>query len=308
MPEVHVSRLREHPANIREDLGDLTELAASIAAQGILQPIVVQPHLSQPGCYQVLAGHRRLAAAKALGLDMVPVTVRRKLAGPGSAIEVMLVENCQRRDLGPMEKAEAMGALRNHGYTATRIAQAIGLTISTVCYYLSLLDLDDSSRQLVRDNQVAAADAVGAVRAQRKENRKRQGLPPRRHKSVTVEPEHFSWKHPLADKARIRCQLAGHEAQKYGRESGSQCRVACGACWEYVIRADERGEQLPADEPPPGVREERMRVIAGRTMLDGTVPDGERMTTRQAAELLGVTKRTIERYKHDLRKEAVPCA
>lgn len=308
MPEqVHVSRLREHPANIRENLGDLTELTASIAAQGILQPIVVQPHLSEPGCYQVLAGHRRLAAVKALGLDMVPVTVRRKLPGPASAIEVMLVENCQRKDLGPMEKAEAMGALRNHGYTTTRIAQAIGLTVSTVSYYLSLLDLDDGSRQLVRENRVAAADAVGAVRAQRKQDRKRQGLPPRKRRAATVEAEHFSWKHQLADKAQIRCQLAGHEAPKYGRENVGTSKVACGACWEYVIRADERGEQLPADTPPPSVREERMRVIAGLSMLTGTVvPDGERTTAGQAAELLGVTKRTIERYKRDLVKAAAP--
>jgi|HubBroStandDraft_2_1064218.scaffolds.fasta_scaffold22208_2 ParB family chromosome partitioning protein len=301
MPEQHlpIDRLREHPANVREDLGDLEELAASIRSHGILQPVVVQPNPdpAEPGTFLILAGHRRTAAAQLAGIRSVPVIVRAA-AGP-KAIEIMLIENCQRRDLGPMEKAEAMGKLRRRGMSGADISRAIGLTSATVSYYLSLLDLDDSSQQLVRDGRVSAADAVGVVRATR-----RRARPDRRdaRPKVGIAAAHFSYAHPLADKARLRCQLAGHEAEKYGRDrAGYKSKVACGQCWEYVIRADERGEDLPADQPPPGARKERMRVIAALPMHDSNDPVAQgRVTAGQAAERLGVTRRTIERYKADL--------
>ena len=96
--QLPIARLREHPANVREDLGDLDELAASIRSHGILQPVVVQPNPAEPGTFLILAGHRRTAAAALAGLSTVPVTVRAA-AGP-KAIEIMLIENCQRHDLG----------------------------------------------------------------------------------------------------------------------------------------------------------------------------------------------------------------
>ena len=111
---LHVLRIDPHPANVRASLGDLTELAASIEAHGILQPIVVQPNPRKHGNFVVLGGHRRLAAAKLAGLEKVPVVIH-ELAGRDKAIAVMLVENCKRADLKPMEKAEAMGELRDHG-------------------------------------------------------------------------------------------------------------------------------------------------------------------------------------------------
>jgi len=296
MPEhLPIGRLREHPANVREDLGDLEELAASIRSHGILQPVVVQPNAAEPGTFLILAGHRRTAAARLAGLTSVPVTVRAA-AGP-KAIEIMLIENCQRHDLSPVEKAEAMGKLRRRGMTQADIARAIGLSQGVVSYYLSLLDLDEDSRRLVADGHVSAADAVGAVRAARK--RARGGRSPGRPRPA-LQADHFSFGHPLADKARIRCELAGHEAVKYGRDRVANAKVACGACWEYVIRADERGEGLPADEPAPSAREERMRVVATLPMLNGATPDGEHVTASQAAERLGVTRRTIERYKASL--------
>jgi len=298
MPEqqLPISRLREHPANVRNDLGDLDELAASIRAHGILQPVIVQPNPdpADPGTFLILAGHRRTAAAKLAGLRSVPVVVRA--ATGAKAIEIMLIENCQRSDLGPMEKAEAMGKLRRRGMSGAAISRAIGLDESTVSYYLSLLDLDDSSRQLVRDGHVSAADAVGAIRAHRKRARGsgKPGAP-------RIGAEHFSHKHPLADQARLRCQLAGHTAPKYGRDRIGKTRVACGECWEYVIRADERGEQLAADEPPPSVREERLRVVAALPMHHGSDPaPPAHVTAAQAADRLGVSARTIERYKRDL--------
>jgi ParB family chromosome partitioning protein len=229
---VHISRLREHPANIRADLGDLTELAASITAQGILQPLVVQPHPSEPGAYEVIAGHRRLAAARLTRVQQIPVTVRRPDGrSPGAAVEVMLVENCMRRDLGPVEKAEAMGALRNYGLSAAQIARRTGLSDATVGYYLSLLELDDDARRQVRDGRIPVGQAIAAVRRVRARQRSSRGRP---RQGPVWEPDHLDARHPLARKANAMCDAREHTMR---RRIG---KVACGQCWETVIRQDEQ--------------------------------------------------------------------
>jgi ParB family chromosome partitioning protein len=301
MPDVETGKLREHPANVRESAGGIEEMAASIRAHGILQPLIVQPNPAEPGTFLILAGHRRFLGACAAGLRTVPVIVRP--AAGAKAIEIMLIENCQRADLGPVEKAEAMGKLRRRGMTATGISRAIGLSVSTVSYFLSLLDLDAASLERVRQGQVPVGTAVKAVRATRKQQR---GGPAGR---AVVKPrtDHFSRKHPLAGKARIRCQLAGHTSATtvmYGRDKSAGGNVACGECWEYVIRASERGEQLPEDTTAPTARQERIQQITGAHFLTGTSahPDGAHITARQAAAQLGVTPRTIERYKRDLKR------
>jgi ParB family chromosome partitioning protein len=227
---VHISRLREHPANIREDLGDLTELAASITAQGILQPLTVEPHPSEPDCYQVIAGHRRLAAARLTHVQQIPVSVRRQV-GTAGALEMMLVENCMRRDLGPVEKAEAMGALRNHGLAAAEIARRTGLSDATVGYYLSLLDLDDEARKQVRDGRIPVGEAIAAVRRVRARQRARRGD---RRQGPVWEPDHLDARHPLSRKAAVMCGARGHSMRRH------LGKVACGECWETVIREDER--------------------------------------------------------------------
>ena len=245
----HISRIRPHPSNVRDDLGDLTELTDSIKAQGILQPIVVQPDPRTHGYYVVLAGHRRLAAAKLAGFEEVPISVR-EAAGPAKAIEVMLVENCQRADLNPMDKAEAMGKLRDHGYSQTAIAKAIGLTGSTVSYYLSLLELDAKSRERVRASEVSAATAIAAVRGTRKRQRKKRGDAPM---GARWEPDYLNGTHPLARKAEAMCRARDHTMR---RRIG---KVACGQCWETAIRSDEQlvqrvsanGDHLTVPFRPP---------------------------------------------------------
>lgn len=290
---VHISRLVPHPANVREQLGDLTELTASIRAQGILQPLVAEPR--SDGKYTLLAGHRRLAAAKRAGMEMVPVTIRRS-GGPGKAIEVMLVENCQRRDLGPIEKAEAMGHLRDLGYTQTAIARAIGMTVSTVSNYLAYLDLDETTRQRVRSGTVKADVALRAVRRTRKATRgTTMGRP------VHVEPPWFTRRHPLAAAAQALCDHT--DRQIYGT-------VACGQCWEQAIRDDaltmpDDLEQME-ETPLPTARQERMAAVASLRLATGPIVQPGEISAAQAAERIGVSARTIERYKHDLTAAGAP--
>ncbi len=225
---MHVDRVHPHPLNVRENLGDLRGIAKSIAVHGILQPLATEPHPDKPGHVRIVAGHRRYAAARLAGLDHVPVTIG--VAG-GEPEELMLVENLHREDLNPMDKAEAMDALRHKGYSAERIARSVGLTGTTVGFYLALTELDAATQARVRNGSLPAADAVAFVRRQRARNRAAEGKP---EMGPVWEPDHFTGRHPLARKAKALCDGREHTMRRrYGK-------LACGECWETVIRADER--------------------------------------------------------------------
>jgi ParB family chromosome partitioning protein len=188
------------------------------------------------GHYHVIAGHRRLAAAKLAGLAQVPVIIRRRSIGRASALQVMLIENYHRTDLSPVEKARAMGRLRDEeGWSLTRIAEAIGVTDATVSTYLTLLELAPSTQQMVSSGRLPVADAVRAVRSIRARTAVTSGRADRRKATaVTWEPDHFTSTHPLARKAQALCDAREHNNR---RRIG---KTACGACWEAVIREDER--------------------------------------------------------------------
>lgn len=224
-----VHAIEPHPANIRAQLGDLTELADSIRAHNILQPLVVARHPSRPSGYQLLAGHRRMAAAQLAGLTAVPVVIRGDVDA-GTAIELMLIENCHREGLTPMEKAEAFGKLRNCGLSQTQIAKRTGFHLASVNHYLALLDLDEASQEKVRSGELKVGDAIAAVRATRQKARKQEG----RTADWTWEPEYLAKTHPLAKKAKKLCEAREHTMR---RRIG---KTACGQCWETVIRADEQ--------------------------------------------------------------------
>lgn len=230
--DIRLELIHDHPGNIRTDIGDVSELAASISAQGMLQPVTVRPHPSRRGHYQLLAGHRRRAAAQAAGLEQVPAVVRYDVTD-ATAIEVMLVENVQRRDLNPMEKAEAIGKLRDKGYSGALISVRTGIPQGTVSYLLALLELDDESKARVREGELSVTDAVNAVRRLRKKARgaKAAGSAVQ---PWSWEPDYLTKTHPLARKAARLCEAREHTTR---RRIG---QTACGQCWESVIRADER--------------------------------------------------------------------
>lgn len=234
---VPVDRLVEHPANIREDLGDLTEMAASIREHGILQPLTATE--TSDGRLLLLAGHRRLAAARLVGLPSVPVVVRSGVTKADDQIVLMLVENTQRRNLNPIERAEAYGALRNHGLSVTEISRRCGTSQATVSYYLNLLMLGDEERDAVRQGDMPVTTAIGFVRQAKAEQRaKTEQRPVGRPKGRKTTP-HFGDKHPLASEARRRCKHVGRP--KVGA-------VACGPCWEETIRIDA-GQVAPTAIP-----------------------------------------------------------
>lgn len=127
--QVAASDIIPNPDNPRRDLGDLTELAASIASQGVQQPLVVTP-ADGDGKHMLIMGHRRRAASVKAGLDTLPCIVRQ--ADTRQQAELMLTENIQRSGLTPMEEARGYARLLDLGETEDAMAKATGRSRATV--------------------------------------------------------------------------------------------------------------------------------------------------------------------------------
>ena len=134
----------QYQPRTRMDEGALYELAESIKAQGIMQPILVRKLLQgdHAGKYEIIAGERRFRASKLAGLDSVPVLVRDV---PDEAAAAMaLIENIQREDLNPLEEAQGLQRLvKEFGHTHEQAAQAVGRSRSAASNLLRLLNLAD---------------------------------------------------------------------------------------------------------------------------------------------------------------------
>ena len=183
----------QYQPRTRMDEGALYELAESIKAQGIMQPILVRQLAKGPdaGKYEIIAGERRFRASKLAGLESVPVLVRDV---PDEAAAAMaLIENIQREDLNPLEEAQGLARLVNEfGLTHEQAAQSVGRSRSAASNLLRLLnlaepvqtmlmagDIDmgharallalDKAQQITAGNQIAARklsvrDAEGLVK------------------------------------------------------------------------------------------------------------------------------------------------
>ncbi len=134
----------------RMDEGALYELAESIKAQGIMQPILVRKVTAgaSAGKYEIIAGERRYRAAKIAGLDSVPVLVRD--VPDESAAAMSLIENIQREDLNPLEEAHGLQRLvKEFGLTHEEAAQAVGRSRSAASNLLRLLNLTDAVQTML---------------------------------------------------------------------------------------------------------------------------------------------------------------
>jgi ParB family chromosome partitioning protein len=130
----------------RMDEGSLYELAESIKAQGVMQPILVRSVAE--GRYEIIAGERRVRAAKLAGLDEVPVLV--KDVPDESAAAMALIENIQREDLNPLEEAQGLKRLTDEfGLTHEMAAQAVGRSRSAASNLLRLLNLTEPVQQML---------------------------------------------------------------------------------------------------------------------------------------------------------------
>ncbi len=136
----------------------LAELATSIRAQGLVQPIVVTPD-HENGTYTIIAGERRWRAAQEAGLEQVPVAVRA-VRDDRQLLELALVENLQRSDLNPIEEALAFQSLQDEfAIPQEEIASRVGKGRSTIANSLRLLNLPDHVQALLRSGRLTAGQA-----------------------------------------------------------------------------------------------------------------------------------------------------
>jgi ParB family chromosome partitioning protein len=150
--DVPLSRVTPNPHQPRRRMDDagLEELAASIREHGVLQPVLVTETLDG---YQLIAGERRVRAARLAGLDHVPALIRQ--LADREQLEVALVENVQRADLDPIDEALAYRELISEfGLTQDHVAERVGRARSTVANTLRLLDLHADVQAAIGDGRL----------------------------------------------------------------------------------------------------------------------------------------------------------
>ena len=143
---VAIDLLDPNPNQPRQVMGDLSELIASIAEKGIIEPLIVRQRGER---FQIIAGERRYQASVQAGLRELPVVVRD--VDDTEVIELALIENLQRKDLTPFEESEALQGLAERcGYTHEDLARRLGKSRTSVTESLSLAAMPDEIRNLCR--------------------------------------------------------------------------------------------------------------------------------------------------------------
>jgi len=157
---IPLDEIETNPEQPRTSGGDLKELARSIEAKGVLEPLLVRPLAD--GRYRIIAGERRFRAAMEAGLTEVPCI---EFDVPeNEVIEIALIENLHRKDLHPFEEAEGYSGLAaRHGYTQQRIADAVGKSRVSVTEAMSLLDIPEEIREECRRADISARSVLLAI-------------------------------------------------------------------------------------------------------------------------------------------------
>lgn len=203
----------------------LNDLARSIKEKGILQPVLLKRE--GDGSFSLIAGERRVRAARLAGLERVPAIVRE--ADPEDALEVALIENIMREDLNPIETAQGLARLmKSFGLTQERLSEKVGMERATAANYLRLLKLPDEVRRLVAEGSLSmgharAILAIEGAQAQTEAARKvvSKGLSVR-------EAEALAARKPAAKRAKAAARdphIASLE-EKLKKSLGTKVKIA----------------------------------------------------------------------------------
>src|SRR6266576_672117 len=149
---IPIELIDPNPNQPRQVRGDLSELIASIAEKGIIEPLVVRQRGER---FQIVAGERRYQAAVQVGLRELPVVIRD--VDDTEVIELALIENLQRKDLTPFEEAEALyGLAERCGYTHEDLARRLGKSRTSVTESLALMAMPEEVRNICRLADISA--------------------------------------------------------------------------------------------------------------------------------------------------------
>jgi ParB family chromosome partitioning protein len=176
LQQIPLARIRPNPNQPRRTFapGPLDELRASIAAFGVLVPIIVR---ERGDGFELIAGERRLRAATAAGLETIPALVRA--ADDRESLEVAIIENLQRENLDPLEEAMGFAHLvEAYEFTQEQVAQRVGRSRPSIANALRLLSLSDTIKAYVREGSLTAghARAILAFPVERRETMARRAV------------------------------------------------------------------------------------------------------------------------------------
>lgn len=315
--DIRLDAIEPSPLNPRREFAEaaMQELAASLAASGLIQPIVVRP--IGPTRYSLLAGERRWRAAHLAGWETIPAVIREE-EDDAQALAVMLAENLQREDLTPIEQARAFQRLQELKVSQTEIARRTGKSQPTIANTLRLLQLPEAVQARVQSRELSPASARALlplapfpeVAAAMAERAIAEQIP-----SKTLERDPLATREWTLAAAGIVRALDDRTPWVWGEVCRRDCphgayREAAGARGGVCLRPDhydellaEAGESEPVpitDGPAPVLRstpDEAEREQRGvlwrdcrRLLEDRNVLQDERMVALLALDIVAGTK------------------
>ena len=158
--KIPIANLKPSPSQPRRlfNKNSINELADSIKAKGLVQPLVVRPSPSDANSYEIIAGERRWRAAQPAQLHEVPVGIRN--FNDTEALEIAIIENVQRSDLSPIEEAAGYKRLiENHGHTQEDLSGIVGKSRSHIANIIRLLSLPQSIQDMITEGKISSGHA-----------------------------------------------------------------------------------------------------------------------------------------------------
>ncbi len=163
---VSINKIDPSPNQARTELGNIEELMASIKEKGILQPIIVRKKNDR---YEIIAGERRCIAAKNVGIKDIPCIEMN--VSDNEAMELALIENLQRKDLGVFEEADGLNALADmYGYSHKQISEKIGKARSTITEIISISKIPKAIRNLCKEFSIKSRGTIIEIAKQENED------------------------------------------------------------------------------------------------------------------------------------------
>jgi len=164
---VPIDRIDPNPDQPRQAMGDLSELMASIAEKGIIEPIIVR---QRGGRFQIIAGERRYQAATQVGIDEIPIVIRD--VDDSEVLEIALIENLQRKDLTAFEEAEALHSLADRmSYTHEDLAHKLGKSRVSITESLAINAIPQKVKDLCRLADISSKSLLLQVVRQKDEEK-----------------------------------------------------------------------------------------------------------------------------------------
>ncbi len=160
---IPLDRIEPNPQQARNELGDISELVASVKSRGVLEPILVRP---KDGRYEIIAGERRYMASQRAGIEEIPSIILD--VEDAAAMEISLIENLQRKDLDVFEEAEGLKALAEiYDYNHTQIAEKLGKARSTVTETINLSRIPPEVRKICYENGIRSRSTLLEISKQK---------------------------------------------------------------------------------------------------------------------------------------------